>query len=68
MINNKPKVSIGMPIYNAEKYLRKSLSALVSQSFIDFELIISDNASIDRSRDICMEYCAKAREENYYTL
>ena len=52
MVNNKPKVSIGVPVYNAEKYLRKSLSALVSQLFTDFELIISDNASIDKSRDI----------------
>ena len=51
-----PKVTIGMPVYNAEKYLRKSLGALVSQSFKDFELIISDNASIDGSSDICKEY------------
>ena len=53
---NRPKVSIGMPVYNAEKHLRESLDALVSQSFIDFELIISDNASTDNTSDICLEY------------
>ena len=66
MINNKPKVSIGMPIYNAEKYLRESLGALVSQSFIDFELIISDNASTDGSSDICIEYSEKDDRINYF--
>ena len=66
MISNKPKVSIGMPVYNAEEYLRESLDALVSQSFIDFELIISDNASTDRSSDICIEYSEKDDRINYF--
>ena len=66
MINNMPKVTIGMPVYNGEKYLRQSLGALVSQSFIDFELIISDNASTDKSRDICMEYCEQDDRIKYF--
>ena len=45
MTKNKPQVSIGMPIYNAEKYLKEAIDSLLSQSFKDFELIISDNAS-----------------------
>ena len=56
MTKNKPKVSIGMPIYNAGRNLRESLDSLISQSFIDFEIIISDNASTDNTRDICLEY------------
>ena len=61
-----PKVTIGMPVYNAEMCLRKSLGALVSQSFIDFELIISDNASSDGTSDICMEYCQKDKRIKYF--
>ena len=41
----KPKLSIGMPVYNAEKFLRNRLDSLLSQTFSDFELIISDDAS-----------------------
>ena len=42
-----PKVSIGMPVYNGEKFIREALDSLLSKSFTDFELIISDNASTD---------------------
>ncbi len=52
----KPKLSIGMPIYNAEKFLRNRLDSLLSQKFSDFELIISDNASTDSTQQICKEY------------
>ena len=53
---NTPKVSIGMPAYNAEFYIRRAIDSLLSQTFIDFELIISDNASTDATREICKEY------------
>ena len=62
MTKNKPQVSIGMPIYNAEKYLKEAIDSLLSQSFKDFELIISDNASTDSTHDICMEYAKKEKE------
>ncbi len=51
-----PKVSIGMPVYNGERLLRRALDALVSQDFADFELIVSDNASTDSTADICATY------------
>lgn len=54
-----PAVSIGMPVYNGEKYIREALGALLSQSYIDFELIISDNASTDGTEAICQQYAAK---------
>jgi len=50
------KVSIGMPVYNGSAYIRRALDSLLSQSFEDFELIISDNVSTDDTRDICQEY------------
>lgn len=51
-----PRVSIGLPVFNAEKYLNSSLDSLLSQDYQDFELIISDNASTDSTKNICMEY------------
>lgn len=51
-----PAVSIGMPVYNAERYLRETIGAILAQTFRDFELIISDNASTDGSLAICEEF------------
>src|ERR1700680_2054855 len=42
-----PKLSIGMPVFNGAKWIRDALESLLTQSFEDFELIISDNASTD---------------------
>lgn len=54
-----PLVSIGLAVYNGENYLREALDALLSQTWTDFELIISDNASTDRTQQICLEYAAR---------
>ena len=51
-----PRLSVGLPVYNGGHYLAKSLDTLLGQSFEDFELIISDNASTDDTSDICREY------------
>lgn len=51
-----PRVSIGLPVYNGERFLADSLDALLGQSYEDFELIISDNASTDSTADICRRY------------
>lgn len=48
-----PRVSIGMPVYNGEKYIEAAIDSVLSQSFGDFELFISDNASTDRTPEIC---------------
>jgi glycosyltransferase involved in cell wall biosynthesis len=52
------KVSIGMPVYNGEKFIREAFDSLLTQTFTDFELIISDNASTDATEAICREYAA----------
>jgi glycosyltransferase involved in cell wall biosynthesis len=49
-------ISIGMPVYNGAKYLRRALDSLLCQSFEDFELIISDNGSDDETWSILKEY------------
>jgi glycosyltransferase involved in cell wall biosynthesis len=53
-----PTVSIGLPVYNGSDYLTESLDALLAQTFTDFELIISDNASTDTTAEICRDYAA----------
>ena len=54
-----PAVSIGMPLYNAERFLPQTLNSILGQSFRDFELVISDNASTDATSTICQEYAAR---------
>ncbi len=53
-----PRLSIGLPVYNGEEYLSEALEALLGQSYEDFELIISDNASTDGTEEICRRYAA----------
>lgn len=48
-----PKLSIGLPVYNGENFLAESIRSMLDQNFEDFELIISDNASTDRTEEIC---------------
>ena len=52
----QPQVSIGMPVYNGEKSICKALDSILDQTFTDFELVISDNASTDKTISICREY------------
>ena len=61
-----PLVSIGMPVYNGERFIRKALDSLLAQNFKDFELIISDNASEDATQQICFEYASKDSRIRYY--
>lgn len=51
--------TIGVPVYNAARYLRGALDALLAQDYPDFELIISDNCSTDETGEICREYAAR---------
>ncbi|MEM6550574.1 MAG: glycosyltransferase family 2 protein [Planctomycetota bacterium] len=48
-----PTLSIGLPVYNGENYLEQAVRSLLAQTFTDFELILCDNASTDRTRSIC---------------
>ena len=62
---NQPKISVGMPVYNEEALIRKKLDSLLAQTFTDFELIISDNASTDSTSEICEEYSKKDTRIRY---
>jgi len=59
MINKNPKVSIIMPVYNAEKFLDEAINSLLNQSLEDFELIIIDDQSTDHSLSIIRKYKKK---------
>jgi glycosyltransferase involved in cell wall biosynthesis len=65
MTAHEPLVSIGMPVYNEEGYLEQALQSLLSQSYKNFEVIISDNASTDRTGDICLAYAARDPRVRY---
>jgi len=54
-----PKISIGIPVYNGEKFIRKCIESILQQTNRNFELIISDNASTDSSPEICKEFLNK---------
>jgi glycosyltransferase involved in cell wall biosynthesis len=62
---SEPTVSIGLPIYNGERYLRQALESILAQSFGDFELIMSDNASTDATGAIAREYAARDSRIRY---
>lgn len=53
---NIPRVSIGLAVYNGDKYLEEAIQSILNQTYRDFELIISDNASTDRTAEICEKY------------
>jgi len=48
-----PKLSIGIPVFNGEEFLPELLDSLLAQTFRDFEILICDNASSDRTPQIC---------------
>jgi glycosyltransferase involved in cell wall biosynthesis len=55
----RPRVSIGLPVFNGDRYLASAIDSILGQTFQDFELIISDNASTDATRDICLDYASR---------
>src|ERR1700683_4254551 len=54
-----PRLTIGLQVYNGENDLAECLEALLGQTYEDFELLISDNASTDATADICRRYAKR---------
>jgi glycosyltransferase involved in cell wall biosynthesis len=63
---SKPRVSLGVPVYNGQRFIRATLDSLLAQTFTDFELIICDNCSTDGTESICREYAAKDTRVRYF--
>ncbi|MCI0400698.1 MAG: glycosyltransferase family 2 protein [Gammaproteobacteria bacterium] len=64
--DNSPHVSIGMPVYNGERWIRSAIGSILTQDYRDLELIISDNASTDATEDICREIITADPRVRYY--
>ena len=64
-ITNKPLISIGLPVYNGEKYVQEAVESILNQTFTDFELIISDNASTDKTEAICRAFASRDERVSY---
>lgn len=61
-----PLVSVGMPAYNAERWIRSAIASILAQDYPNLELIISDNASIDATENICLEIAATDPRVRFY--
>jgi glycosyltransferase involved in cell wall biosynthesis len=60
-----PRVTIGLPVYNGERFLRQAVDSVLGQTYGDLELVISDNASSDGTEQICRDYVAKDARVRY---
>ncbi len=65
-MNNQPLVTVGLPVYNGENYLEDAIKATLAQTFTNFELVISDNASTDNTQAICEAYAAQDARIRYH--
>lgn len=66
MSENTPKISVIVPVYKAEKYLHRCVDSLLAQTFQDFEILLVDDGSPDRSGEICDEYAMKDTRVRVY--
>jgi glycosyltransferase involved in cell wall biosynthesis len=65
---SRRKVISGLPVYNGEAYIASAIEGHLSQSFGDFDLVISDNASTDGTGDICREYARRDDRVKYFRV
>jgi glycosyltransferase involved in cell wall biosynthesis len=65
-MQDTPIVSIGLPVHNGAAFVAEAIESILAQTFTDFELVISDNASTDRTPEICRGYAAADRRIRFY--
>jgi glycosyltransferase involved in cell wall biosynthesis len=61
-----PLLSFAIPIRNGERFLPRLLDSLLAQDFSNFEIVISDNASTDRTAEVCQQYCLQDQRIRYH--
>lgn len=66
-LDEKPLISVIVPVYNVEKYVRKCLDSVVSQTHSNLEILVVDDGSTDGSGTICDEYKTDSRVQVYHT-
>jgi glycosyltransferase involved in cell wall biosynthesis len=65
-MHDRPTVSIGLPVRNGATFVAEAIESILAQTFAEFELIISDNASTDATPEICRSYAAADRRIRFY--
>jgi glycosyltransferase involved in cell wall biosynthesis len=65
-LDSLPTVSVGIPVFNGADFLADAIESVLNQAFDDLELIICDNASTDRTAEICREYASRDRRVRYF--
>lgn len=63
--NNKPLVTVGIPVYNDEKYVAAAIEDILAQTYHNLEIVIADNCSTDDSGRICQSYANKDKRVRY---
>lgn len=66
MSEKKPRISVGIPVYNGQAYIAQAIESVLNQTFEQFELVISDNASTDATEEICRSYAEKDSRIHYH--
>ncbi|MEX0644269.1 MAG: glycosyltransferase family 2 protein [Parvularculaceae bacterium] len=61
-----PRVSLAMPVFNGENFIESAIASILAQDFADFELIITDNASSDRTEAICRKFAESDARVRYH--
>jgi glycosyltransferase involved in cell wall biosynthesis len=61
-----PRVSLALPVYNGEKFIGDAIRSILAQDHVDFELIITDNASTDHTEIICREFASVDQRVKYF--
>jgi glycosyltransferase involved in cell wall biosynthesis len=62
----KEKLFIGLPVYNGEKFISQAIESLIDQSFTQWKLLISDNASTDHTSEVCIDFCRQDPRIQYF--
>jgi len=66
MCNNKPLISVIVPIHNVEKWLLPALRSISAQTFTDFEILLIDDGSVDNSAKICTSFLEQESRARYF--
>lgn len=64
--NSSPKISVIVPVYNAEKYINQCVDSILNQGFTDFELLLINDGSKDKSGEICDDYAKCDQRVNVF--
>lgn len=65
-MKNRVKISVIVPVYNVEQYLHRCIDSILVQTFTDFELLLIDDGSTDKSEKICNEYAQKSNNVSVF--